>query len=290
MRRRSYRTSRGQRGAGRRWALTAACLGLALYIALALGLGSWAHELLQGFAAREEDELTDGTRPAPQAPEAEVTESVAFPEVALYAVSVGGFADEEEAEYNAELYAARGGAGYLMEEESGGHSVLLAAYDSREAAQSVAQNLQDEENIPASVREIVSPGLEMRLTAPARRIDAVREAFAAWQQALEELTQLWQQVDAGLCTAQSAAERIGEMEEALAAARQAAFAEVKIEGESSALQGLEALLQNWEVDLGEIAADPSEFVLEFSGEIKYTCIKTATEYHAYVEALKGDVK
>ncbi len=109
---------RRRRGNGaRRWLLAAVCAGLALYIGLAMGLGTWAHDALLSLRAPEENEISDGEQPAP-APEtgAEITETVAFPAIEMYALGVEGFADEEEADYNASLYAARGGAGFVLEE------------------------------------------------------------------------------------------------------------------------------------------------------------------------------
>ena len=282
---RSGRRRRGGNGA-RRWLLVAVCAGLALYIGLAMGLGTWAHDALLSLRAPEENEISDGEQPAP-APEtgAEITETVAFPAIEMYALGVEGFADEQEADYNASLYAARGGAGFVLE-EGGEYAVLLAAYDSLEAAQNVAQNLQDEENVPAAVRTLAADGVELKITAQASRIDGIRDAFSIWQQTVQMLGDLWQDVDAGLCSLTQAVDRIEDQRRKLEETAQAAFSDALIEGATPALQGLYTVLQGTIADMEEIVSNPPEFVLEVSAQIKYTGIKSLTEYQSYVESLK----
>lgn len=282
---RSGRRRRGGNGA-RRWLLAVVCAGLALYIGLAMGLGTWAHDALLSLRAPEENEISDGEQPAP-APEtgAEITETVAFPAIEMYALGVEGFADEEEADYNASLYAARGGAGFVLE-EGGEYAVLLAAYDSLEAAQNVAQNLQDEENVPAAVRTLAADGVELKITAQASRIDGIRDAFSIWQQTVQMLGDLWQDVDAGLCSLTQAVDRIEDQRRKLEETAQAAFSDALIEGATPALQGLYTVLQGTIADMEEIVSNPPEFVLEVSAQIKYTGIKSLTEYQSYVESLK----
>ena len=282
---RSGRRRRGGNGA-RRWLLAAVCAGLALYIGLAMGLGTWAHDALLSLRAPEENEISDGEQPAP-APEtgAEITETVAFPAIEMYALGVEGFADEQEADYNASLYAARGGAGFVLE-EGGEYAVLLAAYDSLEAAQNVAQNLQDEENVPAAVRTLAADGVELKITAQASRIDGIRDAFSIWQQTVQMLGDLWQDVDAGLCSLTQAVDRIEDQRRKLEETARAAFSDALIEGAAPALQGLYTVLQGTIEDMEEIVSNPPEFVLEVSAQIKYTGIKSLTEYQSYVESLK----
>ena len=282
---RSGRRRREGNGA-RRWLLAAVCAGLALYIGLAMGLGTWAHDALLSLRAPEENEISDGEQPAP-APEtgAEITETVAFPAIEMYALGVEGFADEQEADYNASLYAARGGAGFVLE-EGGEYAVLLAAYDSLEAAQNVAQNLQDEENVPAAVRTLAADGVELKITAQASRIDGIRDAFSIWQQTVQMLGDLWQDVDAGLCSLTQAVDRIEDQRGKLEETARAAFSDALIEGAAPALQGLYTVLQGTIADMEEIVSNPPEFVLEVSAQIKYTGIKSLTEYQSYVESLK----
>lgn len=290
-RRTMYYAARGgrrRRGKGaRRWLLAAVCAGLALYIGLAMGLGTWVHDSLLSLRTPEENEILDGEGSVPE-PEtdAAITETVAFPAIEMYALGVEGFADKEEADYNASLYAARGGAGFVLDKD-GEYAVLLAAYDSLEAAQNVAQNLQDEENVPAAVRTLAADGVELKITAQASRIDGIRDAFSIWQQTVQMLSDLWQDVDAGLCSLTQAVDRIEDQCGKLEETAQAAFSDALIEGAAPALQGLYSVLQGTIADMEEIVSDPPEFVLEVSAQIKYTGIKSLTEYQSYVESLKA---
>ena len=164
--------------------------------------------------------------------------------------------------------------------------MLLAAYDSLEAAQNVAQNLQDEENVPAAVRTLAADGVELKITAQASRIDGIRDAFSIWQQTVQMLGDLWQDVDAGLCSLTQAVDRIEDQRRKLEETAQAAFSDALIEGAAPALQGLYTVLQGTIADMEEIVSNPPEFVLEVSAQIKYTGIKSLTEYQSYVESLK----
>lgn len=284
-----YATRAGRRrrsAGGKKWLLAVVCAGLALYIGLAMGLGTWVHDKLLSLRAPEENEISDAERPAPeQESDEEITETVAFPALEVYGLGVEGFADEQEAAYNASLYAARGGAGYVLQEDAG-YTVLLAVYDSEDAAQGVAQNLQDEENVPAAVRTLSADGVELTLTAQARRIDGIRDAFSIWQQTVQMLGDLWQDVDAGLCSLDQAVDRIDDQTKKLQAVCETAFSDVLIEGAAPALQGLNDVVQGTVQDMEEIASNPPEFVLEVSAQIKYTCIKSLMEYQSYVESLQ----
>ena len=100
------------------------------------------------------------------------------------------------------------------------------------------------------------------------------------------LGDLWQDVDAGLCSLTQAVDRIEDQRGKLEETAQAAFSDALIEGATPALQGLYTVLQGTIADMEEIVSNPPEFVLEVSAQIKYTGIKSLTEYQSYVESLK----
>lgn len=290
-----YASRYGARAAGRnaagrgaaRWMAFALLAGLAVYVALAMGVGNWLHSALTLERTPQENELEDGEASTPPPEEGkEITETVAFPAMESYMLAVEGFSDEAEAIYNASLYAARGGAGYVCAGET--YSVLLAAYDSQSACEAVAETLRQEENITAQVRAVSIDAVELKLTALPQRVDGIRDAFAIWQQTVQMLSALWQDIDGGLCSHGQALQRLEDQRDKLQDTSQTAFSDALIEGQATALDGLCAVIQDTVARLDSILADPPQNVLEVSSKIKYTGIESLTKYQSYVESLKSE--
>ena len=269
------------------WIAALAVLGVIVYVALAMGAGSWLHSALFAREDVQENEISDvETSPAPTLDASgDITETVAFPAMENWLLSCGTFENEQQAQTAAATYRTRGGAGFVLEGEDG-YSVLLAAYDSAAACENVAQNLKTQEDIDAQTQQMTIDGVELRLTASARRIDGVRDAFSIWQQTVQRLSDLWQDVDGGVATLNQAVSRLSAQRDKLGDACDEAFSEALIEGESQALDGLSAVLRGTFEELDALVCDPPQNVLELSAKIKYTVIRSLTEYQSYVRSLK----
>ncbi|MGN1249704.1 MAG: hypothetical protein ACI4XW_06455 [Candidatus Spyradocola sp.] len=294
MRRTSYQTHyvhrRRRRGMGAAgWIAALAVLGVVVYVALAMGAGSWLHGALFAREDLQENEISDvETSPAPTLDASgDITETVAFPAMEAWLLSCGTFETGQQAQSIAATYRTRGGAGFVLEGEDG-YSVLLAAYDSAAACENVAQNLKAQEDIDAQVQPLTIDGVELRLTASARRIDGVRDAFSIWQQTVQRLSDLWQDVDGGVATLNQAISRLAAQRDKLGDACDEAFSEALIEGESRALDGLSAVLRGTYGELDALVCDPPQNILELSAKIKYTGIRSLTEYQSYVHGLKTE--
>ena len=276
----AYRTSAvRRRGTAAGWMLGAVVAGLALYLALAMGLGNWLHDRLAGEAETEGTPESVETIDLTPVPQHEITETVAFPAVEAFALTAGKYETLEEAKQSAAEFAARGGAGFVRSEE--GYTVLLSAYESEQACRNVAERMRREEKIESDVQTICAEPVEMKLTASARRIDGVRDAFAVWQQTGRLLSDLWQDLDAGVCTQEQALQRLETQCEKLRTARENAFEGVLIEDADGALSGLDTVMKKAEEKIAQIIDNPPENVLELSSEIKYTGIGNLTEYQSY---------
>ena len=268
------------------WIAALAVLGVIVYVALAMGAGSWLHGALFAREDVQENEISDvETSPAPTLDVGgDITETVAFPAMENWLLSCGTFENEQQAQTAAATYRTRGGAGFVLEGEDG-YSVLLAAYDSAAACENVAQNLKNQEDIDAQTQQMTIDGVELRLTASARRIDGVRDAFSIWQQTVQRLSDLWQDVDGGVATLNQAVSRLSAQRDKLGDACDEAFSEALIEGESQAMDGLSAVLRGTFEELDALVCDPPQNVLELSAKIKYTVIRSLTEYQSYVYSL-----
>ena len=271
------------------WIAALAVLGVIVYVALAMGAGSWLHGALFAREDVQENEISDvETSPAPTLDVGgDITETVAFPAMENWLLSCGTFENEQQAQTAAATYRTRGGAGFVLEGEDG-YSVLLAAYDSAAACENVAQNLKNQEDIDAQTQQMTIDGVELRLTASARRIDGVRDAFSIWQQTVQRLSDLWQDVDGGVATLNQAVSRLSAQRDKLGDACDEAFSEALIEGESQALDSLSAVLRGTFEELDALVCDPPQNVLELSAKIKYTVIRSLTEYQSYVYGLKDE--
>ena len=271
------------------WLAALAVLGVIVYVALAMGAGSWLHGALFAREDVQENEISDvETSPAPTLDVGgDITETVAFPAMENWLLSCGTFENEQQAQTAAATYRTRGGAGFVLEGEDG-YSVLLAAYDNAAACENVAQNLKTQEDIDAQTQQMTIDGVELRLTASARRIDGVRDAFSIWQQTVQRLSDLWQDVDGGVATLNQAVSRLSAQRDKLGDACDEAFSEALIEGESQALDGLSAVLRGTYGELDALVCDPPQNILELSAKIKYTGIRSLTEYQSYVRGLKAE--
>lgn len=295
-RRTSYRThfagkhrrggAHASSGTAAKWLAAAVVIGLVVYVALAMGLGTWVHD---NFLAGEvEPDDTSFVSPQPsQTQQHEITETVAFPAMQIHTLSIGTFDNATEANENALIYASRGGAGYV--DDSDGYKVLIAGYDSQTACENVAEKLKNEDNITAAVYTIATDAIELKLTALPKRIDGIRDAFAIWQQTTQMLSGLWQDVDSGVCSQSQAIKRLSDQRDKLQETCDAAFDDALIQGQSTALDGFYDVIDATIADLNAMIVDPPENVLEVSSKIKYTGIKCLTQYQSYVNTLKDQL-
>lgn len=269
-----------------RWAAALAAAGFVAYLALAMGTGAWVHNSLFG---EENSSPSDGTENEHSDAEAvrdipakEITETVAFPAMELYALSIPA-ADEEAAEKTAALCRARGGAGYVR-----GSEVLLAVYDHRAVCREVADKLTQSQGIGAEVTPFTADAVEMRLTALPQRIDGIRDAFSVWQQTVQHMDGLWQDLDSGISSAEQALGRMQEKRDALSDVCDAAFEDALLSGRSDALEGFYRVIGATLEQMDALLSDPPENILEVSAKIKYTVIGVLTEYQYYVDSLKAN--
>ena len=264
-----------------RWPIVLAMIGLGLYIALAMGAGAWAHDLLFGTKvpdAPSENEHSDSEAQKPVQAQ-EITETVAFPAMEFYALSLPA-GEGRSAQQMAAECRLRGGAGYVR-----GDQVLLAAYESQEACQGIAQKLKAEQGMEAQVTPIMIQAVELRLTALPMRIDGVRDAFSAWQQTVQHMDALWQDIDGSIASTDQALSRMKEKRDALQAVSDQAFHDVEFSGRSEALDGLHGVIENTIRLMDTLLLNPPENILEVSAGIKYNVIGALTKYESYVEAL-----
>ena len=266
-------------------------LGILVYCALAMGVGTWIAERFitprQGQAQEGPAHEDGGGSPtdlpartsAPQ-----ITETISFPEMNVYAISAGTSDTLDEAQAVAQGYMARGGAGFVRKDN--GYHVLISAYGDQTACQNVSEKLLTSQNIESTVYPIAVPAINLKLTASAPRIDGIRDAFAIWQQSVAMLDTLWQQVDSAVVSNTQAMETLRTQRDRLEDVRATAFEGTFIEGEATALDGLNSVLTKTCTYISTITDNPPEKTMAVSAKIKYTYLASLTEYETYVKSLQ----
>lgn len=130
----------------------------------------------------------------------------------LYALQVGVFSSEENANVFANELRARGGAGYVME-DAGSWRVLIAGYADRADAESVKQRLKSEQQMESKLLEISAEANAFTVTADAASLEAVKTGAEMSNIIVARICDMSIRVDKGELSADSAAEEISALAE-----------------------------------------------------------------------------
>lgn len=111
----------------------------------------------------------------PQDPGEKVNEKILLPDLSVYALQLGVYAEQANADDAAGLAKERGGAGYILND--GNMRVLLSAYKTREEAKSVSDNLLSTENYETYEYDLPAKGVTFDITALRENVDAIKAFF-----------------------------------------------------------------------------------------------------------------
>ena len=118
---------------------------------------------------------------------------VTLPGHTWYALQVGSFENEAQAQFTAESFRSRGAAGYILEKD--GYRVLAAAYETRADAQAVQTNLREQHGVETLIVEIFQPEISLRLAGQQAQLTAIGDAWDAIEKLAGHLSGLSQQMD-----------------------------------------------------------------------------------------------
>ena len=258
---------RRRRPAALSWALAACLTALCVYL-ITLGVT---------YAPRTELPQVEG--------EARVTEEVVFEPLRAYLVSLGSYATGEEARIEAARNAARGAAGYLVEEGSS-TLVLGALYFDAGQARTVADNLAQSEDLDAGVVVREAERVRLRVTATGAQIDCLRSTQAELCQTAAQMADLALQLDRAETDAKSARTLLN-----VAAARledrERALRSIPGAQQNPVCSGLLALVEQFRASLFVLSGENSKSTLSLSGEIKYNVIEATLFHIGYLRDLNG---
>ena len=293
-RRRSRRRKEGG-GAGK--ALVALLLiGGIIYLVCASEAGSWISKnviapVIEAFRPEEAGAADKAEEAAPASAEAEgevvslstglssVTETVSLPGAACYALQMGVFSVEENAEAAASALKKEGGAGYVLE-DAGRYRVLASGYLEEAGAQEVKERLV-QEGRDCTVFKLETKEAAFRVSATREQLAGVREGFSALGTLQEGLTRAALEFDRGqaLESGKAAARDL------LTAFREdVAFLE-GYGGDSPAIREILNCCEGCAAALEELSAYTGQSTVDFSSELKYTQLYTTDEYRKLMENL-----
>ncbi len=195
-----------------------------------------------------------------------------------YTLQLGAFSSEQNAEKLAGELKGRAAAGYVYSDE-GLYRVLAAAYESRDDARAVKEQLMAQNGLDSKVNELVLPAVVLRVNAGEEQFSVVQDAFAAADSACSELFEICEGFDKGELSAAQVAGRLNDL-----AASCEVPAKALADEPGSDAGKLYALLEGMAKDLRDCAANNGENTVEFSAALKYTQIK---EVCAFADFLKG---
>ncbi len=237
---------------------------------------------LFGDAHAEANTPTAGT--SPNVP-IKLTESVQLSDLSMYMVQMNAYSEQDDAEASAQSIKERGGAGYIIQDEY--YRVFAAAYNTEDQAQSVCEQLIEQDEKNAKVYPVSSGTVVFKITATREQIDTVSEAFAYFPEMCGELAEQTINFDKGaLSTSQykTLAANIANNLEDLADSINRIIAGTS---ENEVLKSYSQLLDNAREMLEKISIENSDSALAFSSEIKYNYIELAHMYIQYVASVNG---
>lgn len=205
---------------------------------------------------------------------------ITLPGGRYFALQLGVFSDLQSARALAESFRSRGAAGYIWEEEN--YRVLAAAYESRENALAVQQNLADRHGVDAYLYTLSRSQLTLKLTGQKAQLDALSDACGLCVQLADALAALSQSLDAGATGREEALEALASQQATLRSLN-ARLSALFAREEHPAVTRLCALMTETEENLAAALEAPGETRL--GSGIKYCQLALLCGLEGYAAAL-----
>jgi len=123
--------------------------------------------------------------PTPVQTQNTITEMVEVPGILLYAIQVGAFKDETNAQLAALQDEATGGAGFVWK---AGEYYRVFHVGFKDNAQATAfRTKMQEEKRDVGLYPMEAPGMKLEITSTKERVQDVQDAFAQWETALQRM-------------------------------------------------------------------------------------------------------
>ena len=185
----------------------------------------------------------------------------------------GVFENEQNAADASEAIKKRGGAGYIMKEDTK-NRVILAAYKTESDAKSVKESLLKSENLTTYIINIKLQGLDFSITASTGQAQALKEGIALPETCIDQLMGLSVQYDKG----ENIDSGIQELKKKCTSVNDNLLAAVKDDEKNQAIiQFKEFITQLCEI-INKIPNTTTAGNVAISSQIKYTVVWTVANY------------
>lgn len=303
-RRRRYIYSR--RGNNRRNIVrgTAAAILMAvvIYFVVAGGLGNWiAEKVILPFMGGGEPSPSEGLyTPVPSVSGDAVPSATAQPTatpvpqtreltispIPFYAIQMGAFINQANAESEAKAIRERGAAGFLYT-DADRHRVLASAYLTRADADKVQKQLLETQGLESYVLDLYAEGgaVTLRVTASQERLQGMESAMGAYRAALDGMEDVARRLDLGEIGPDAARQELRATAEAVIAARQGLTGGAEVDGKSDILAQYGDMMDEQAKQLLNTADDGSAAAMEISARIKYTYIDSLDRHGKLLQSI-----
>ena len=198
-------------------------LGILVYILSSGTVGKFISDQIitpvANFFTGEESEqpqVEESPSPSPSATESEkegqadsqnvVSKTIELPQNAYFALQMGVFNNEQNAQDAAEQLRQQGGAGYILE-DGGQYRVLMSAYHTQEEAQTVKERLQSE-GMDTSIYEFTSAATSFNVKGAETYVVIIQEVFGSLPTLIDEVYNLSIALDQGQMDLEAANESL----------------------------------------------------------------------------------
>lgn len=287
-RRRHYAAPEGG-GAGKA-ILALIVIAAVVYLVSASAAGTWvAQNVVAPVFAWVDDQLKGapaaatpgGTVNLPEQPQGSseasgdtVTAEVELPAMECFALQMGVYSTETNAQTEAETLQKRGAGGYVME-DAGKYRVLAAAYTQRESLDQVREQLKTE-GLDSALYTFLAPMSTLRVTATEAQLARIKDGFAALNSLQIKMAEASLTFDKEQQKPADGKTKASELLTELKTAKDVFLAGDT--GSNPVLSAMEECFNKYEDALNELSSYGTESFVDFSSKMKYTHLYIA---HAY---------
>ena len=213
-----------------------------------------------------------------------ITDTIETSPVSLCAIQMGAFTDEANAVSYGDEIKSKGAAGYVIEDTF--YRVLAMGYMSEADARTVRDQLKSD-GIESHIFKISAPGVKMQISATEANVNAIKDAFATWEDKFREMETIIFKLDKGQITSADAYDTIEASNITVTDIYNELTGLAAKQENNKILDGLAELYKNTGNAFKDIMALNSSDLVAFSSKIKYTYIDMLMEYKQYMEKITG---
>jgi hypothetical protein len=213
-----------------------------------------------------------------------ITDTIETSPMSICAIQMGAFTDETNAISFGDMIKSKGAAGYVMEDNF--YRVLAMGYLAEEDARIVREQLKDD-GIESHIYKISAPGVKMQISATEANVNAIKDAFATWEEKFKGMEDVIFKLDKGQISTVDAYDTIEAYNITMTDIYNELAGLAANQENNAILDGLAGLYSSTSSALSDIMELNSSDKVAFSSKIKYTYIDMLMKYKQYMEKITG---